>query len=186
MPGEVPLLLLLRLLPLLARGALALWIECSGPCLIRQRRLGHWGRAFGLLKLRTMVPEAEAQGPQLATVGDPRITRLGHWVRRTRLDEVPQLWHIVTGDMAWIGPRPERPHFAEQYATLWPLYPQRLRGKPGLTGLAQVQAGYSTTHLEQVQKLALDLQYLRQRSLWLDLRVLWDTVRVVVTGAGAR
>jgi lipopolysaccharide/colanic/teichoic acid biosynthesis glycosyltransferase len=145
-----------------------------------------FGKAFTLYKFRTMVVDAEKDGAQLAVKGDPRITRLGRWLRKTRLDELPQLWNVLRGEMSLVGPRPERPEFIETLSRKIPNYLDRLGLKPGLTGLAQIINGYDSD-LESVQrKVALDLLYLQNCCLWNDLKILARTVGVVLTGKGAQ
>jgi exopolysaccharide biosynthesis polyprenyl glycosylphosphotransferase len=153
-----------------------------GPVLFRQERVGRGGRVFTLLKLRTMVPEAEAAtGPVLSEADDRRITRLGRLLRRYRLDELPQLWNVLRGEMSLVGPRPERPTFVRQFSAAIPGYAERHRLKPGVTGLAQVNGGYDTP---AAVKLKYDLLYLSNYSLLLDARILLETARLLLSGRG--
>ena len=145
-----------------------------------------FGQPFVLYKLRTMTQDAEANGPQLATAGDPRVTPVGRFLRRTRMDEIPQLWNVIKGDMSLIGPRPERPEFIRELSGEIPGYLARLGIKPGLTGLAQVVNGYDDSMDSFRRKVSLDLLYVENYSFWLDLRILVATVLVVLTGRGAR
>jgi lipopolysaccharide/colanic/teichoic acid biosynthesis glycosyltransferase len=144
------------------------------------------GRLYRILKFRTMVDGAEAQrGPTWASKNDARITPIGRLLRRTRLDELPQLINVLRGEMSFIGPRPERPFFVERFQRSIPDYSERLTVVPGITGLAQVEHKYDTSEEDVRRKLDWDLRYLRNRSVVLDLRILWKTVRVVLSGHGA-
>jgi len=144
-----------------------------------------YGRPFTLYKFRTMVCDAEKNGPQFATQGDPRVTTLGRFMRKTRLDELPQLWNVLRGDMSLVGPRPERPHFIKELSDQVPNYLDRLQLKPGLTGVAQVVNGYDNNIDSFKRKVAYDLLYLRNCCLVNDLKILTRTVSVVVSGKGA-
>jgi lipopolysaccharide/colanic/teichoic acid biosynthesis glycosyltransferase len=150
-----------------------------------RRKTSGYGKPFVLYKFRTMRVDAEIAGPQFAVRNDPRITPIGGFLRKTRLDELPQLWNVLRGDMSLVGPRPERPVFIEQLSAQIPNYLDRLGLKPGLTGLAQVINGYDN-NLESFQrKVNLDLLYLQNCCLWNDLKILFRTVGVVLTGKGA-
>jgi exopolysaccharide biosynthesis polyprenyl glycosylphosphotransferase len=176
---------LLITFPLLIVTALLIRLDSKGPVLYTQERVGQYGRIFLLYKLRTMRQDAEAAGPQWASENDPRVTRLGRFLRKTRLDEIPQLWNVLVGDMSLVGPRPEREHFINQLRNEVPLYLQRLKMKPGLTGWAQVKHHYDS-NLEDVKtKVLFDLWYFENMSLPLDLVILIRTVWVVLTGKGA-
>ena len=147
--------------PLLAVSALAIKIEDGGPVFYAQRRVGREGGDFALLKLRTMVPDAEGLGAGYAVdEGDPRITRVGRVLRRLSLDELPQLWNVVRGDMSFVGPRPERPEFVEQFEAEIQGYRERFKVRPGLTGYAQVNGEY---HTSPTTKLKYDLAYMYNR-----------------------
>lgn len=150
-----------------------------------RRERAQYGRPFVLYKFRTMRIDAEKNGAQLATKGDPRVTPIGRFLRKTRLDELPQLWNVLRGDMALVGPRPERPEFIEQLSQQVPNYLQRLGLKPGLTGVAQVLNGYDTDLNSFRRKVSLDLLYLQNCCLWNDFLILIRTVGVVLTGKGA-
>ncbi len=150
-----------------------------------RRRQQSYGRHFTLYKFRTMRTDAEAAGAQFATQGDPRVTPIGRWLRRTRLDELPQLWNVLRGEMSMVGPRPERPEFIEQLSDQIPDYLARLGLKPGLTGVAQVVNGYDNNLESFRRKVAFDLLYLQNCCLWNDLKILFRTIRVVLTGSGA-
>ena len=190
LPDALDTLLALVLLalcsPLLLLAALAVRLEDGGPALYRQQRVGLHGRRFTILKLRSMRLDAESDGcARHAAHGDPRVTAVGRLIRRTRIDELPQLFNVLRGDMRLIGPRPERPCFVAQFTREIPHYAQRHAVKPGITGLAQVRVGYTADALGAAEKLRHDLDYVRNRSAWLDLRILLATVRVVATGSGA-
>jgi len=158
-----------------------------GPALGHDRRkVLQPGRPFTIYKLRTMRTDAERFGPQLAGADDPRITRVGHFLRVSRLDEVPQFWNVLTREMSLIGPRPERLHFVHQYDAVIPGYTRRLAVLPGITGLAQVRNGYDEDIVSVKRKVAMDRIYMRRSGFRIDLSVIFETVRVVLTGRGAR
>lgn len=163
--------------------ALAIRMQSPGPALFRQERAGLHGRTFRIYKFRTMIADAEAQtGPILSSAGDDRITPLGRFLRRTRLDELPQLWNVLRGDMSLVGPRPERPEFIARFVQEDPLYERRALLKPGLTGLAQIHGRYDTDY---AHKLRYDLIYINSVSAMTDLRILLATIRTVLLGEGA-
>jgi lipopolysaccharide/colanic/teichoic acid biosynthesis glycosyltransferase len=163
--------------PVLAAAALAIKLEDGGPVLYRQQRVGYRSEDFDLLKLRTMVVGAETQGAGFAVNrGDPRITRTGRFLRRLSLDELPQLWNVVRGDMSLIGPRPTLRYQVEQYT---PRQRRRLDVKPGLTGWAQVNG---RTKLPWDERIELDVWYVEHRSPWVDLKILLRTPRALFTG----
>ncbi len=165
-------------------GAAGILIKCTspGPILYRQRRVGQGGREFILYKLRTMVDDAEAEtGPILSSRTDERVTWVGRILRDSRIDEIPQLLNVLNGTMSLVGPRPERPEFAQQFLREIAGYTERLQVKPGLTGLAQVNGEYHTT---PEYKLKYDLAYIYNYSLWLDMRILTATVKVMLTRRG--
>jgi exopolysaccharide biosynthesis polyprenyl glycosylphosphotransferase len=179
--------MLVLLLPLMALIALAVRIDSPGPALYRQPRVGRFGTTFTLLKFRSMVVDAEAgSGPLWARQQDPRITRIGRFIRATRIDELPQLANVIRGDMSLVGPRPERPHFVEQLTHAIPFYRQRAYVRPGLTGWAQVNFPYGASVEDAREKLAYDLYYLKNRTIMLDMIILISTVRVVLFRQGAR
>jgi len=166
----------------------ALLVRCSGPgaILFKQVRLGECGKLFKIYKFRTMVVDAERQGVAVwASAADPRITPIGRFMRRTRLDELPQLWNVLRGDMSIVGPRPERPEFLEQLAKEVPFWERRHLVKPGITGWAQVRCGYTDDSLGAADKLSYDLYYLKHRSLLLDVAIATKTAAIVVRGTGA-
>lgn len=181
------LALLLLTLPVLLVTMLAIRLDSPGPIFYRQERVGRGGRTFSLLKFRSMVVDAEAGGaPRWATQHDPRVTRVGRFLRLTRIDEIPQVLNVLRGDMAFVGPRPERPAFVEQLAQVIPHYNDRALVKPGITGWAQVNYPYGASVEDARMKLAYDLYYIRRRSLFLDLLILVATVRVVLLQEGSR
>lgn len=181
------LALLVLTLPILLIAMFAIVIESGGPVFYRQERVGEAGRRFRIVKLRTMRTDAEADGkPRWAGVGDPRVTRVGAWLRRTRIDELPQLWNVLTGAMSFVGPRPERPYFVEQLAGRIPFYQVRHSIKPGITGWSQVRYPYGASIEDGLEKLQYDLYYVKNHSLFLDLLILVETVQVVVLAKGAR
>ena len=144
-----------------------------------------YGRPFVLYKFRTMRTDAEKHGAQFAQKNDPRVTSIGRFMRKTRLDELPQLWTVLRGDMSLVGPRPERPEFIEKLTEEVPGYLHRLGLKPGLTGIAQVVNGYDNNIESFKRKVALELLYLQNCCFWNDLKILFRTIRVVLTGSGA-
>lgn len=177
------LALLFFTLPVLVTLAIAIKLESKGPVFYRQERVGYMGKPFYVIKLRSMYVDAEKNGPQWASKNDPRVTRVGRFIRKTRIDELPQLINILKGEMSLIGPRPERAVFTEKFAKQIPGFKQRLTAKPGLTGWAQVNGGYDVT---PEQKFEMDMYYIKKQSFWLDLRILYRTVWVVLSGSGAR
>jgi lipopolysaccharide/colanic/teichoic acid biosynthesis glycosyltransferase len=168
--------LLVLTAPLILLSALLVKLTSQGPAFYTQTRLGRSGRPYTIYKLRTMTNNCERQsGVRWATANDPRITPLGRFLRKSHLDELPQLWNVLKGDMSLVGPRPERPEFVPALEKAFPHYRQRLLVRPGVTGLAQIQLP-ADTDLESVRrKLAYDLFYVRHASLWLDLRILAGT-----------
>ena len=180
------LALLLFTLPLMAVAALLIKLDSPGPVFYRQQRVGLHGRLFTLLKFRSMRVDAETRGPVWAACRDPRATRVGAFMRLTRIDELPQLVNVLRGEMSFIGPRPERPHFVNQLAGAMPLYRERARVKPGLTGWAQINYPYGASVEDARTKLSYDLYYVKYRSLKLALLILLSTVWVVLFQKGAR
>jgi exopolysaccharide biosynthesis polyprenyl glycosylphosphotransferase len=176
------LLLTLLVLPVLLLTALAIRFISPGPIFYRQERVGRLGRPFSIIKFRTMVMNAEQlTGAVFAQKNDPRIFPLGKFLRKTRIDELPQIWNILNGDMSFVGPRPERPHFVDQFRKEIPGYAERLRVKPGVTGLAQVNGFYETS---AENKIKFDLTYIYNYSVLMDVKILLETVKVVLTGRG--
>ena len=174
-------------LPIMIATAIAVLIESGRPVIFRQERVGLGGRAFTLLKFRSMRIDAERDGvPQWAAVKDPRVTRVGDFIRRTRIDELPQLINVLKGEMSFVGPRPERPYFVAQLSEKIPFYGARHTVKPGVTGWAQVHYSYGASVEDSAQKLQFDLYYVKNHTLLLDLVVLVRTLRVVLLRQGAR
>ncbi len=180
------LLLLALTLPLMMIVSVLIPLESAGPVLYRQERMGLDGRCFTLFKFRSMRADAEAGGPIWAARRDSRVTRIGGFIRKCRIDELPQLFNVLRGEMSIIGPRPERPHFVEQLAEAIPFYADRLRVRPGVTGWAQVNYPYGASIEDARQKLSYDLYYVKHRSLLLDVLILFATVRVILFQEGAR
>jgi lipopolysaccharide/colanic/teichoic acid biosynthesis glycosyltransferase len=166
--------------------AIAIVIDSSGPILYRQVRAGELGRPFTLYKFRSMRIDAETTGARFAEENDPRITHVGRIIRKTRLDELPQLWNVLRGEMSMVGPRPERPVFVEQLEQQVPYFKQRLYVKPGVTGHAQVRCRYGATTEDHLEKLQYDLYYIKSYSVAFDLSIILDTVKVVLLRIGAR
>jgi sugar transferase (PEP-CTERM system associated) len=173
-------------IPAMIATALAILIDDGAPVLYRQERVGENGRTFTLSKFRSMRKDAEQGGtPIWATTGDDRVTRIGRFIRKTRLDELPQLWNVVRGDMSFVGPRPERPFFVAELAKAIPYYQQRHAVKPGLTGWAQVKYRYGSSLEDATEKLRYDLYYIKHLSIIFDLTIVFDTVKVVLLRKGA-
>lgn len=185
----ISLLILLLSLPAILLATIAIWLEsgCRGPILYRQVRVGQNWRLFQVLKFRSMVVDAEKGGaPQWAKKNDARVTRVGRFIRRTRIDELPQIFNVLKGDMSFIGPRPERPEFVEQLAEKIPYYAERHRVKPGITGWAQIRYPYGASEQDSLEKLQYDLYYVKNYSLFLDCLILFQTAEVVLWSKGAR
>jgi exopolysaccharide biosynthesis polyprenyl glycosylphosphotransferase len=179
--------LLISTLPLMLLVALAIKCDSAGPVFYRQERVGLRGRHFTVLKFRSMRNDAEADGrPVWAATQDPRITRVGRFIRWVRIDELPQLLNVLRGEMSIVGPRPERPHFVEQFNKLIPLYDDRHAVLPGITGWAQISYSYGASLEDAREKLRYDLYYVANWSFELDLKILLATVGVVLSGKGAR
>lgn len=178
--------LLLCTAPVLLLTALAIKLDSKGPILYSQERVGLYGRRFMVHKFRSMCTDAEKNGPQWAKKNDSRVTRVGKFIRRTRIDEIPQLLSVLKGEMSMVGPRPERAHFIDRLRNEIPFYVSRLKMKPGLTGWAQVRHHYDTSIEDVHKKLRYDLYYFENMSLLLDLQILFRTVYVVLTGKGAQ
>lgn len=208
----VAVLGLLVCAPLMALIAVAIKLDSDGPVFYAQARVGEnrrrvqspmrWlanvirldhrranqhGQIFRMVKFRTMRTDAEASsGAVWAQENDPRVTRVGRFLRKSRLDEIPQLWNVLCGDMSLVGPRPERPEFVRQFVVAIPGYADRHWVKPGITGLSQVRQGYDRNLDDVRRKLDNDLEYIARRSPWLDLQICWRTLSVMIYGRGAR
>lgn len=170
-------------IPLIVILGICIKWETKGPCFYSQERIGENGKSFIMYKLRSMPLDAEAHGPQWAQEHDSRVTKVGKFTRRTRLDEIPQFFNILKGDMSIVGPRPEREYFVCKFSEEMPEYVQRLQVRPGLTGWAQVNGGYKLTPRE---KLEMDLYYIRNQSIWLDIKIILKTIAIIFNGNGAR
>ena len=181
---SLSLILLILSAPLLLLAGLLVKYQDGGPVLYRQQRSGLLGKPFEVLKIRTMTTSAEASGAQWAQLNDQRITPIGRWLRRSRLDEIPQLLNVIRGEMSLIGPRPERPQMDLELEDAIPNYRLRNWIRPGLSGWAQVNMPYSSSVEESELKLSYDLYYLRNASIWLDLLILFKTIKVVLKAAG--
>jgi len=168
-----------------AVAAVAIKLTSPGPIFYRQNRAGRFGRDFEMLKLRTMHVDSEKNGAQWCGKDDPRIHPVGRFLRRYRIDEIPQLWHVFCGHMSFVGPRPERPEMIAQLAKEIPFYEERQMVQPGITGWAQVSYPYGASVLDTRRKLEYDLYYMKHMSLFLDVFILLDTIRTVLSG-GAR
>jgi len=168
--------------PLLLAGMLAVKLTSPGPVFYRQARSGRFGRVFNIIKLRTMVVDAEKAGPVWSTENDPRVTRMGRILRKYRIDELPQFFHVLTGSMSFVGPRPERPEIIVKLAASIPYYQERLMVQPGITGWAQVNYPYGSSVEDSRRKLEYDLYYMKNMSVFLDAFILLDTVRIVLCG----
>jgi exopolysaccharide biosynthesis polyprenyl glycosylphosphotransferase len=173
-------------LPIMSLVALAIWLEDGGPVLYRQERTGMHARPFQMLKFRSMYRDAEAHGPRWAGNNDSRITRVGRFIRKYRLDELPQLFNVLGGEMSWIGPRPERPVFCEMLGEQIPLYSQRHSVRPGITGWAQVRYQYGSSVDDAKTKLEYDLFYIKHMSIVLDIVILFETAKVMLYGWGSK
>jgi len=172
--------------PLMVLTAMAVRLDSPGPILYRQDRVGENGRVFTLCKFRSMRTDAELGTPIWAKDRDERVTRIGRFLRLTRLDELPQLWNVLRGNMSFVGPRPERPYFVDQLAAAIPFYTERHCVKPGVTGWAQVRYRYGSSVEEAMEKLQYDLYYVKHLSIVFDLTIVADTVKVILSGKGAK
>ena len=176
--------LFLVMAPALVLLGIAIRLDSRGPAIFRQERTGYRGRVFTMYKFRTMLLDAEGDGPVWATPGDPRRTRLGRFLRPSRLDELPQLWNVLIGDMSLIGPRPERPTFVDRLELEIPFYRARLLVRPGISGWAQVRGSYASSVQDTVEKLEYDLYYVKHRSPYLDLVIVLRTFGVLLRASG--
>jgi exopolysaccharide biosynthesis polyprenyl glycosylphosphotransferase len=172
--------------PLMLLAAIAIRLDSPGPILYCHERVGENGRVFTLCKFRSMRADAENGTPIWAKDKDERVTRVGRFIRLARLDEVPQLWNVLRGDMSFVGPRPERPFFVEQLAAAIPYYNERHAVKPGVTGWAQVKYRYGASIEDAREKLRYDLYYIKHLSIVFDLTIVVDTVKVILSGKGAK
>ena len=177
---------LILLSPLILIISILIKIDSRGPIFYKQERTGEDGRVFGLIKFRSMVANAETNGPVWAEKNDSRVTRIGKWMRNWRLDEVPQMFNVLKGDMSFVGPRPERPFFIEKLRKEIPFYDQRFYVKPGITGWAQIKYRYGASKDDALEKLKYDLYYIKNLSSLFDMIIIFETVKVVLFGKGAR
>ena len=182
----VSLVALTICLPFVPFIALAVRLSSPGPIFFSQMRVGRRGRPFRVFKFRTMRQDAEAKGAVWAAKNDPRVTTLGRFMRKTRLDETPQLWNVLRGDMAFVGPRPERPEFVQWLSNEIPYYDLRHIIRPGITGWAQVRYQYGASLEETSQKLEYDLYYVKHLSLGLDLLIIFETIKTIILRRGAQ
>lgn len=182
-------IMLVVMAPIMLLAALAILIESriGDPVLYRQERVGRNGRVFEVIKFRSMGVDAEKAGQAIwAGANDPRVTRVGAFMRKTRIDELPQLFNVLRGDMSFVGPRPERPQFVEELSAQIPYFGMRHRVNPGITGWAQVSYSYGASVEDAKQKLQYDLYYIKNYSIFLDLTIILQTIQVVLWGQGAR
>jgi lipopolysaccharide/colanic/teichoic acid biosynthesis glycosyltransferase len=172
--------------PLMLLTAMAIKLDSPGPILFRQTRVGWKGRPYQLLKFRSMCEDAEMNGAQWAQRDDPRVTRVGKWIRKLRVDEIPQMFNVIAGQMSFVGPRPERPEFVAQLEELIPFYHLRHYLPPGITGWAQVKYPYGASVEDARRKLQFDLYYICSANPIVDFRILLRTVRTVLFLQGSR
>jgi exopolysaccharide biosynthesis polyprenyl glycosylphosphotransferase len=181
----ISLLILIGFAPIGIILAIAIKLNSRGPVVYKQVRVGKDCKKFTMYKFRSMYQDAESKsGPQWATENDPRITSVGRFLRATRLDEIPQFFNVLKGEMSLIGPRPERPYFVEQFQTTIPFYLRRFRVRPGITGWGQIKSGYDTDIENVKMKLQYDLFYLENMSLRMDLKIVLHTLYVMIRGKG--
>lgn len=159
-------------------------LESPGPIFYKQIRIGQGGEPFKVIKFRSMIKDAEKDGPKMAQENDPRVTKFGRFLRKSRLDELPQLWNIIKGEMSFVGPRAERPEFHEELKRHIPFYQERYLIKPGLSGWAQIKYGYSSSIEDNFEKIQYDLYYVKNRSFALDLSIILKTINVILKGGG--
>ena len=174
------------IIPVMLLTAIIIKIESEGPVFFWQERVGVHGKVFNMLKFRSMTTDSEKAGSQFAKNGDKRVTRFGRFIRKMRIDEIPQLWNIIQGEMSLIGPRPEQVKFVEEFEKAIPMYASRHIVRPGITGLAQVEQGYVDDEEGTRTKLIYDLHYINKLSFTMDMRIIGKTIYTMTTGFGAR
>jgi exopolysaccharide biosynthesis polyprenyl glycosylphosphotransferase len=179
-------LLLLVTLPITLPTALLIRLESKGPIFYRQERVGLHGKSFMVLKFRSMRTDAEINGPRWAAKNDARVTAVGRFIRKVRIDEIPQVINVLKGDMAFVGPRPERPVFVRELSRTIPYYNERHAIKPGITGWAQINYPYGATEYDAKMKLAYDLYSIKNGSIFLDIIIMMQTVKAIIWNDGAR
>lgn len=170
-------------IPFIIISAILIRLETKGPIIYTQERVGKDGRLFMIFKLRTMYHNAEKDGAKWAQKNDPRVTKVGRFLRKTRFDELPQFINVLKGDMSIVGPRPERPHFTKEFSRELPRFHERLAVRPGLTGWSQINGGYDLSPAEKLEK---DLFYIENQSILLDMKIIFRTIRIIFTFEGAR
>ncbi|MDH5256550.1 MAG: TIGR03013 family PEP-CTERM/XrtA system glycosyltransferase [Gammaproteobacteria bacterium] len=180
------MILLAFTFPIMLFTMLCIYLEDRGPVFYRQVRVGQNWKLVQVMKFRSMRIDAEKAGAQFATANDDRVTRCGRFIRKTRIDELPQLFNVLKGEMSFVGPRPERPQFVEEFSENIPFYAERHRVKPGITGWAQICYPYGASEKDTIEKLQYDLYYVKNYSLFLDLTILFQTAEVILWGKGAR
>jgi sugar transferase (PEP-CTERM system associated) len=180
------LAVLLICLPILAATALIIKLESPGGIFYRQERVGENGKTFNIIKFRSMRADAEKTGPVWASMNDDRTTKFGRFIRKTRIDELPQLFTVIKGDMSFVGPRPERPFFVRELEKKIPFYSNRHVVKPGITGWAQIYYPYGASEEDALHKLEYDLYYIKNLSIAMDLMTIFKTIKVVLFHKGAR
>jgi exopolysaccharide biosynthesis polyprenyl glycosylphosphotransferase len=176
--------LLIISLPLWPLIALIIKLESPGPVFYKQIRTGQGGKSFKVIKFRSMIKDAEKDGPKMAQKNDPRVTKFGRFLRKSRFDELPQLWNVIKGEMSFIGPRAERPEFHEELKRHIPFYQERYLIKPGLSGWAQIKYGYSSSIEDNFEKIQYDLFYIKNRSFFFDLGIILKTINIILRGGG--
>jgi len=172
--------------PIMLLTAIAIRIESPGPIFYLQHRVGMDGKDFKVIKFRSMRQDAEKDGPKWASQNDPRITQVGRIIRKLRMDELPQFINVIKNDMSFVGPRPERRYFVDQLEKAIPFYALRMHAKPGITGWAQINYPYGDTFEDAKEKLKFELYYMKHRSMWLDLVIIFQTIKVAVKGKGSQ
>ena len=177
-------LCLIFLSPLILFSMLRVKLSSPGPVIFTQERIGFKGKPFTMYKIRSMVKNAEVNGPQLSDDDDPRVTAWGRVMRKWRLDELPQLWNILIGDMSFVGPRPERKYYIDQIVELHPEYNYLFKVKPGLSSWGMVRFGYASSISEMIERMKYDLMYVEGASLGLDIKIMWHTLRIIMQGKG--